>query len=125
MNKVMIVADRQQEYMELSCALLRRGASIAWAQTGEGALNVLTSSKFDFVITEENLSDMSGYSFIERMVQVNPFINSAVISRLNKDEFHDVSEGLGVLMAVDPEAQEKSVCELFEKLDVLNKKQIM
>jgi len=34
--------------------------------------------------------------FAEKLIRVNPMINSAVLSSLSSDEFHEASEGLGI-----------------------------
>jgi hypothetical protein len=39
---------------------------------------------------------MTGLEFAEKLLRVNPMINCALLSSLPSDEFHEVSEGLGV-----------------------------
>ena len=51
----------------------------------------------DLVIVDEQLDDMSGIEFVGRLVQVNPLVNTAIVGSLSDEDFHEATEGLGVL----------------------------
>ncbi len=46
----------------------------------------------------ENLGDMTGLEFIRAIVSKRPMVNCAAISSLASEDFHEASEGLGILM---------------------------
>jgi YesN/AraC family two-component response regulator len=69
---------------------------ITWTESGQEALDKLSKTSVDLVITDKELGDMTGLEFAEKLVRVNPMINCAVLSSLSSDEFHEASEGLGV-----------------------------
>ena len=80
------------------------------------ALQLVKDSKVDAVVVGEQLADMSGIEFVEALVKVNPFVNTALSSALSPADYHEATEGQGVLvqLAVQPG---KSDAELFvEKL---------
>ena len=70
----------------------------AWAASGGTAIAMITEGNFDLVVTDENLGDMTGLELIEKVISQKPLINCAVVSSLLPDDFHEASEGLGVLM---------------------------
>lgn len=80
------------------------------------ALQMIKDAKVDAVAVGEQLADMSGIEFVEALVKVNPFVNTALSSSLSPGDYHEATEGQGVLvqLAVQPG---KSDAELFvEKL---------
>ena len=66
--------------------------------TGAAGLAKLKGKRLDMVIVDEQLDDMSGIDFGKQFLNVNPLANTAIVGSLPKGEFHEVTEGLGVLM---------------------------
>lgn len=87
---------------------------------GSLALDFLSKNNFDLAIVAEKLSDMTGIEFIEKLVTINPMINTAVVSDLSKKDFHEATEGLGVLMAIPSEAGSKDAQGLLAYLYKIN-----
>jgi hypothetical protein len=65
------------------------------------------------VIVDEQLDDMSGIEFVEQFVKVNPLANTAIVGSLPEAEFHEATEGLGVLMQLPPRPQERDAENLL------------
>lgn len=89
-------------------------------ETGTLALDFLSNNKFDLMIAADRLPDMTGVEFIEKLVMVNPMINTAVVSDLPKKEFHEATEGLGVLMSIPSTAGTKEAEDLLAYLYKIN-----
>jgi len=70
--------------------------------TGKAGLDTLRGKRLDLVIVDEQLDDMSGIDFVKQFVNVNPLANTAIVGSLPEDDFHEVTEGLGVLMQLPP-----------------------
>ena len=51
----------------------------------------------DATAADEDLGDMTGLELVRRILKINFMINFAVVSGLSADEFHEASEGLGVM----------------------------
>ena len=102
---------------------LARDANIETRQAAsmEEAFDILSKINFDLVVADENISGISGLAFSEKLVSVNPLINCAVVSSLSPKEFHEASEGLGVLMQLSVGADENQATLLVDRLkQVLN-----
>jgi CheY-like chemotaxis protein len=67
-------------------------------ETGAEGLTQLASKRPQVVIAAEHFSDMSGIDFIKRLVAVNPLANTAIVGAAPAEVFHELTEGLGVLM---------------------------
>jgi hypothetical protein len=64
---------------------------------------------------------MSGLEFIRKVVSKNPMINSAAISSLPPEDFHNASEGLGILMQLPWKPNEADAARLLRHLNKILK----
>ena len=94
---------------------------LSWAETGQRALNMVSGTTLDLVVVDEKLGDMTGIEFIETLVSVNPMINCAAVSPLPSAEFHEVSEGLGILAQLPVQPGAKDAEDLLKLLNHLKK----
>lgn len=125
MTQLMLVTADRNRFAEFAEGIESFGGTVRWASTGEQAVALLTEENVDLVVADEDLGDMTGLNFADRLVRVNPLINSAVVSSLTKEAFHEVSEGLGILMALPPEPNksdaERLLAHVSRILDVTEK----
>lgn len=70
--------------------------------TGTAALTQLKDKPLDVVIVDEQLDDMSGIDFVKAFVAINPLANTAIVGSRDEEDFHEVTEGMGVLMQLPP-----------------------
>ena len=84
--------------------------------TGAAGLKQLKGKPLDLVIVDEQLDDMSGIEFVKQLVTINPLANTTIVSSLAAEEFHEVTEGLGVLMQLPPHPGEKDAEALLTVL---------
>ena len=98
MIKILMAGRDKASLSALNTGLAKNKVQLAWADTGSKGLSMIAERDFDLVITDENLGDMNGLQFIREVVATNPMINCAAVSSLMPDDFHETSEGLGILM---------------------------
>ncbi|MCP3925275.1 MAG: hypothetical protein GY714_22100 [Desulfobacterales bacterium] len=81
------------------------------------AMNIASELAIDLLVVDENLSGIDGLKIIKEVTNINPFINTALVSSLSPEEFHDVSEGLGIIMqlSTSPTLEEANI--LVEKFN--------
>ena len=75
--------------------------------TGAAGLAQLKGNPLDLVIVDEQLDDMSSIEFVKQLVKVNPLANTAIVGSLADEVFHEVTEGLGVLMQLPAQPTEQ------------------
>ena len=98
MIKLLLVSSDDDSLSTLAAALAKHNdVHIMQELSGAAALEKITNQNFDLMITDENTDDMTGLELIEKTVRINPMINCAAVSTLSQDEFHEASEGLGLL----------------------------
>ncbi len=119
MTQVLFVTTDKANLKDLSIGMELPEGDIHWASTGDQALETIKSSPADLVVADETLEDMSGLALIEKLVKINPMINTAAVSSLSKSEYHEASEGLGVLMQLPSkpsQADGKALMDYLKKV---------
>jgi len=105
MIKILLVTSEREPFYEFAGVLKQKDdVELSRAATGKEALEAISGNPVDLVVVNENIGDMTGIEFMKKLLPINPMINSAAVSSLSPEEFHEASEGLGVLMQlpVDP-----------------------
>ncbi len=122
MNKLLMVTPDKAPFNEFALVLEQNDdVELSWAETGQRALDMVSGMSFDLVVVDEKLGDMTGIEFIETLVSVNPMINCAAVSPLPSDEFHEVSEGLGILAQLPVLPGAKDAEDVLKRLNHLKK----
>lgn len=107
-----------------SSGLTKSSVQITWADSGDQGMSLLAESNIDLVVTDENLGDMTGLEFIKKIVSKYPMVNCAAVSPLPPEDFHEASEGLGILMQLpiqpDQEQAELLLGHLKQILNTMN-----
>jgi len=95
-----LIASTEKDFLADFASALNKNddVKVFWAESGSKALDIISEKKIGMVITDEDLSDMTGLEFAAKLVSTNPMINCAAVSSLLSEKFHEASEGLGLLM---------------------------
>lgn len=86
------------------------------ARDGRLVLESVRKQAVDLVIVDEDLGDMVGVELVRRLLGVNALVNTALVSTESHDDFHEHSEGLGVLMQLPDTCGKKEAVLLIECL---------
>ena len=119
---ILLVTSDKKSLADFSLALVQDNkAELLIAASGDEALNILAARDINLVITDENLKDMTGLEFITKLVTINPMINCAALNSLSHDDFHEASEGLGILMQLPSSPGQEDALNLLRHLNkILN-----
>ena len=117
MEKVLLVSPDKTSLSNLASALEKqRDVGVSWATSGSHALECVSGASFDLVITEETLEDMTGLELAGRLLRVNPLIHCASVSTLPSEEYHEKSEGLGLMGPLPDRPGEEDAERLLQDL---------
>jgi DNA-binding NtrC family response regulator len=116
MLNILLVSRDKTSMSALKAGLEENDAQTVWAESGRYGLSMIAERDFDIVVTDENLGDMTGLTFIKTIVVLKPMVNCAVVSSLLPGDFHEASEGLGILMQLPVNPGHEYAEELFEHL---------
>ena len=122
--RVLLLAKNMYKIFDLCCWNCSANRQSNWCRLRPG-LKVFCRFKdkqIDVVIVDEQLDDMSGIAFVKQLVKINPLVNTAIVGTLADHDFHEATEGLGVLMQLpaDPgEKEARTLLGILEKIGVL------
>ena len=79
--------------------------------SGLEALAAVRTAAPHLVVIDSDLPDSSPLDLIQQLLILNAMVNTAVISPLSDSEFHEYSEGLGILKSLPlaPDADDAAV----------------
>jgi DNA-binding response OmpR family regulator len=88
-----------------------------YASSGAEALRLAGQGNMVLAVADEGLGDMSGLDFVRELLMVNAMINSAVVSSLSHDDFHEASEGLGIMVQLSSSISRREAEDLLSRLE--------
>lgn len=98
MHRILLVTPDKASLSLLASSLAAQdGVDLSWAPSGGKALDLIADTDFDLVVTDERLGDMTGLELSAKLISINPMINCAAVSSLSPADFHEASEGLGLM----------------------------
>jgi len=117
MLKLLLVSPNKASLSGLASALVEHGdVDLSWAESGEKALEISSDTAIDLVVTDERLGDMTGLEFAHRLLSVNPIINCASVNHLSPEDFHEVSEGLGLMAQLPIQPSKEDAERILQRL---------
>ena len=116
MHQVVIVSADVQRLTDFAGVFTHSGFEVVWEETGANALQRVRQNRPLLVILDEHLEDMTAWEAVRRLLSVDAAVNTAVVSRLDSEKFHSVSEGLGVMAHIPFSPTKLSAMEVIEAL---------
>ena len=84
--------------------------------SGADALSAARTSSPQLAVIDFELPDTKPLDLVTELLMVDVMVNTAVVSPLSEQQFHEASEGLGVLARVPAEPGRGDAAELLGKL---------
>lgn len=119
MIRILLASPDKESLSDLKSGLEKKDVQITWVESCATVLSKVKEENFDLIITDETLSDGKGLECIEKLVMLNPLTNCAAISALSPHDFHEASEGLGILMQLPVKPKIKDAEKLLEHLKTI------
>ncbi|MCK5097102.1 MAG: hypothetical protein KAR45_03325 [Desulfobacteraceae bacterium] len=100
MTQILVATPNKDSLIDFSAGFGENDITITWAKGCEEVVSQIKNKKFDLLVVDEMLSDIKGLECIKKVIFENPFLNTAAISSLSPEDYHEESEGFGVLMQI-------------------------
>jgi DNA-binding NarL/FixJ family response regulator len=68
------------------------------------------------IIIDPDLPDIAPLDLVKKLLMINAMVNTAVVSPLSDEEFHEASEGLGILGRLPGDPGRSEAVEMLRKL---------
>ena len=119
MYQVLLVTKNKEDFQDLSEYFKNKGLNVSWRANGESALAEIIRNTYDLMVVNEDLGDMTGLDYIKKSLYKNPMIHTAAVSSLSEADYHEASEGMGVLMQLPPRPGRPEAEKLFKHLETI------
>ena len=121
MLHILLVTPRLDSWRGFADALSSDpGVRLEHAASGAAALEAVGRAAPQLAIIDAGLPDTSPLNLVRKLLMVNALINTAVVSDLNDDEFHEASEGLGILGRLPVNPGRDEAADLLGKLKAVS-----
>jgi CheY-like chemotaxis protein len=117
MHPVLMVSSDRQRLTDFAEVIGISGFQVVWEESGAGALERVRQTRPLLVVFDEHLEDMTAWEAIRRLLSIDATVNTAVVSQLDPENFHAVSEGLGVMARIPFCPTKLSAMEVIEALN--------
>jgi DNA-binding NarL/FixJ family response regulator len=84
--------------------------------SGAEALKAASTAIPHLVIIDTDLTDTAPLELVQKLLMINAMINTAVVSPLSDEEFHEASEGFGILGRLPNDPSRSDAGEILHKL---------
>jgi DNA-binding NtrC family response regulator len=117
--RILLVSQDKASMSAFKAGLEKNQVQTAWARSGSNAIVKIAEGRFDLVVTDENIGDMTGLEFIEKVISIKPMVNFAAVTSLLPADFHEASEGLGILMQLPVRPGQEQAEKLLSQLKTI------
>ena len=91
---ILVVDDHRTTRLKLSLGLKQQGHTVAEAENGQQALDILQTEPFDLVLLDILMPEMDGYQVLENMKNDAALRDIPVIVISAQDEIENVVKGI-------------------------------
>ena len=117
MLRIVLTTTRLKALQAFAAALSANPeVHLVHAASGAEALEAARTTAPHLVIIDADLPDTAPLDLVQKLLMVNAMVNTAVVSPLSDEEFHEASEGLGILSRLPNEPGTSDAGELLHKL---------
>ncbi|MEJ2657574.1 MAG: response regulator [Desulfobacterales bacterium] len=117
MITIVLITPERNIFSEFASALEQnKDVELSWFATGQEVLESISNNPVDLIVVNENIGDMTGIEFMKKLLSINPMITCAAVSPLPHEDFHEASEGLGVLAQLPVNPGEFEAEDLLKRL---------
>jgi DNA-binding NarL/FixJ family response regulator len=117
MLRIVLATARPQAMQGFAEALSSNPAvNLQRVSSGAEALEAARATSPHLMIIDADLTDTAPLDLVQNLLMVNAMVNTAVVSPLSDEEFHEASEGLGILTRLPNHPGMSDANELLKKL---------
>ena len=115
MYNFLLVSPRADELDDFTAVLTAQpDITLAQVTSGEEMMKIIRDQSPHLVILDRKIKDRDSLGLVHELLQVDAMINSAMITSMDADSWHEISEGLGMMPPVPDPPSEKDALVLLK-----------
>ena len=121
MKKILIVTAQKEHFSTFMDGLKQTAdVDIATVDSSEKAEKQVAAGLLpDLIVIDETINNVPGLTIARNILMKNAMANQALVSGLSAEDFHEASEGLGIMCQLPPvpdATQAQIVLEILAKM---------
>jgi DNA-binding NarL/FixJ family response regulator len=118
---ILLVTTRPSQMRPFAEALCEESRmQMITAVSAEEAIDAARRAKIVLAIVDERIGETAGLDLIKHLIEIDAFMHAAVLSDADEEDFHNRSEGLGVLARLTLMPDQKDARRLYELLSTMS-----
>jgi DNA-binding response OmpR family regulator len=99
MQRRLLIATENRAFYEpiLENLVKDRRIEVEWTADAATTLTRVKAARPDLLIVDARIGGRDGFVLCREVLKIDAFVNMAAVSDLDDDEFHEASEGLGLV----------------------------
>ena len=111
----LLVSPRAEELHDFTSVLTAQpDITLKQVDTGGEMLQLIQEKSPHLVLLDQDIKDGDSLELVNKLLQINAMINSAMITSMDAASWHEKSEGLGMLPPVPDPPVEKDALALLK-----------
>ncbi len=103
MKKILIVTSQAENFSAFTDGLNQKETvDIQMAGSSEAAIDHLSEGLPNLIVIDETVAGISGLTLARNILMKNAMANQVLVSPLSAEDFHEASEGLGIMYQLPP-----------------------
>lgn len=115
-KRILVVDDEENARIALSKILTREGYNVASAGNGYEALNYLRDQEVDLIITDINMPEMNGMTFLRELNRNYPDCNVIMITAYGEVESYIEAMNLGAFEYINKPVKLEELNKIIHKI---------
>ena len=116
LRRILVVDDEENARIALSKILTREGYEVASASNGYEALNYLRGKEVELIITDINMPEMNGLSFLRELNRSHPASNVIMITAYGEVESYIEAMNLGAFEYINKPLKVDELKKIITKI---------
>jgi DNA-binding NtrC family response regulator len=116
MKRILVVDDEENARIALSKILTREGYDVASACNGYEALNYLRGKEVELIITDINMPEMNGMTFLRELNHSHPASNVIMITAYGEVESYIEAMNLGAFEYINKPVKFEELNKIINKI---------
>ena len=115
-KRILVVDDEENARIALSKILAREGYEVASAGNGYEALNYLRGKEVELIITDINMPEMNGLSFLRELGRSHPESNVIMVTAYGEVESYIEAMNLGAFEYINKPVKIDELKKIIRKI---------
>ena len=120
MRHICVASANPKALAPFIAALAQAGCAVDCLPTAAATASAVREKAPNLCVVDGDLPDSDAFALVAGLLEIDARVTSAVISSLSDEAFHDIGEGLGILLRLPPAPGPAEAARLLAALEAIS-----